>query len=127
MTPPETSPVHGRPGTPDDIAKLIEDVRSALENVVDPCSIAAGAPINVLDMGIIRDIVPEGENVVVGLRPTSPFCFQLELISQKIREMVDPVVRGQCRVDTITADDWVPEMMSEGARARLRAVRNTAR
>ena len=108
-----------------DDASTQAHVSMMLENIVDPCSIAIGVPINLLDMGIIRNIGVKDGDVEIALRPTSPFCFQLELISSKIRELVEPIASGKVRVSIDPTDDWVPEMMAETARARLKARRSS--
>ena len=37
-----------------------DQVTEALRRVVDPCSIATGVPINLVDMGIVRGIQIDG-------------------------------------------------------------------
>lgn len=104
-------------------AAIVARVREALKAVADPCSIAAGVPVSIEDMGIIRDIRIDQRGVVVSLRPTSPYCFQLDLISAKIVEKGADATDRAILVDVEPIDDWEPEMMAPDARARLRAVR----
>lgn len=108
---------------PDDRDAVERLVRDALRRVVDPCSIAAGVPIDVIDMGIIKHVdIREGAITII-LRPTSPFCFQLDMIAASIVEKVRDAVSLEVSTDVDFAADWDPDMMSEQARARLRAVR----
>lgn len=52
-----------------------EAVRHALEQVCDPCSIAANAPLSIIDMGLVRDwSVDDEANLVVRMCVTSPSC-----------------------------------------------------
>jgi metal-sulfur cluster biosynthetic enzyme len=100
------------------------DVRAALRTVVDPCSIATGVPIDLLDMGLVKRIEIDRGHVLVELRLTSPICWQSMNIRDAIREAVgriDGVDTIQVPVDH--GADWMPDMMSPAARARLRRAR----
>jgi metal-sulfur cluster biosynthetic enzyme len=93
-------------------------VRRALEKVVDPCSIATGVPINLADMGMIKEIVCATGNVKVILRLTSPICWQAANILRAVEEAimrVDGVHSVTCTLDP--GAEWMPEMMSPDARA----------
>jgi metal-sulfur cluster biosynthetic enzyme len=100
-------------------------VRAALERVVDPCSIATGTAISLPEMGLIKDVREKGGGrVIVDLRLTSPFCFQIGLMLERIQE----VTRGLAGVREVTVavdhgDEWLPRMMSPAAQARLRRIR----
>ncbi|QTH20282.1 DUF59 domain-containing protein [Rhizorhabdus wittichii] len=108
------------PGGRDEVERLVRD---ALRRVVDPCSIAAGVPIDVIDMGIIKAVDVRDGAIAITLRPTSPFCFQLDMIAAQIVAKVQEAVPHKVSTEVDFAADWDPEMMSEQARARLRAVR----
>lgn len=103
----------------------LEAVRSALRQVVDPCSIATGVPLHLEDMGLVRDLrCDESGNVTISLRLTSPFCAQWG----NIRERVELVVRSVGGVNSVDVEvddgnEWVPQMMSLRASRMLRALR----
>lgn len=99
-------------------------VRSALGNVVDPCSIATGVPITLEEMGLVQEIEVDGGDVRVVLRLTSPVCWQ----ATNIVAAVEAAVGELPKVDSVTCAvdhgaQWMPEMMDAGARARLRKLR----
>ena len=102
-----------------------DHVTEALRSVVDPCSIATGVPINLVDMGIVRGIKIDGTHVEIQLRFTSPVCFQAMNITSAIEDAVmaiDGVGRVTC--DTRSgAWEWTPAMMAPSAQARLRRLR----
>jgi metal-sulfur cluster biosynthetic enzyme len=101
-----------------------EAVRHALENVVDPCSIATGVPISLADMGLIKELNWSGGEVTLVLRLTSPICWQAANIMSAVERAVTtvPGVRSvNCTLDPGT--EWMPSMMSAGARERLRRIR----
>lgn len=98
-------------------------VREMLRTVPDPCSIASGAPIDIVDMGIVRDIHVFGGYVQIVLRLTNPFCFQAGLISEAIEREVGQTMEMPVKVEIDPTDDWTPERMAAGARSRLRKLR----
>ena len=99
-------------------------MRQALENVVDPCSIATGVPISLADMGLIKELQWLAGDVKVALQLTSPICWQAANILNAVERavMTVPGVRSvNCTLDPGT--EWMPSMMSAGARERLRRIR----
>ncbi|WPB89360.1 metal-sulfur cluster assembly factor [Streptomyces malaysiensis] len=103
---------------------IVEQVRAALRDVVDPCAIATGVPIDIVGMGLVRGVTADGGTVTVTLQLTSPFCMQIGLMSDRIREVVGllPGVNG-VEVDVDHTAEWMPEDMESDARAALRRVR----
>lgn len=98
-------------------------IRRELDTIGDPCSVAAGTPMGLESMGLIRsvDVDPEG-NVVVQLRLTSPCCLNVGYFDVEIRKAVE-AIEGVRSVE-VRRDiglDWRPDMMSPDARARRRA------
>jgi metal-sulfur cluster biosynthetic enzyme len=99
-------------------------LRDALRRVVDPCSIATGVPVDLLDMGLVSDLRQDGGTAYVELIVTSPLCTQIGLIAERVREVlaeVDGVSSVEVSVDPRA--EWWPGMMAGSARERLRAVR----
>jgi metal-sulfur cluster biosynthetic enzyme len=116
MDPSATSPTSGQVS--------LEQVHSAIRRVVDPCSIATGVPIDLIDMGLLKSVALDGHRVQVTLILTSPMCWQItnivEALTSNLREI--PGVRvADVQIDT--ADMWMPDMMAPSAQARLRRVR----
>lgn len=104
--------------TPDTtlLAKILEE----LDQVHDPCSVGAGSPLGLREMGLIRDIrIGAGGEVEVQLRLTSPFC---EMIGFLKRESIDKIARleGVTSVEVTTDSGlaWTPEAMSDSGRAK---------
>jgi len=102
----------------------LDPLRDALRRVVDPCSIATGVPVDLLDMGLVKDLRLDGGTARVELIVTSPLCLQIGLIADRVREVlaeVDGV--GSVEVTVDARAEWWPGMMAASARQRLRAVR----
>lgn len=99
-------------------------VEAALASVTDPCSVAAGVPITLADMGLVKLVDIQDGAVTVTLRLTSPVCMQAAGIAAAVEAAVarlPGVSAAHCRFDHTW--DWVPEMMSPSATVRLRRAR----
>jgi metal-sulfur cluster biosynthetic enzyme len=107
--------------------RVVEEVTAALNDIVDPCSIATGVPIGLSDMGIVKDVCINGNDIAITLRLTSPVCWQasniMEAVECKIGAMTGAAVK--CTIDGNA--QWMPDMMSAGSRRRLRLVRPLAK
>jgi metal-sulfur cluster biosynthetic enzyme len=104
--------------------RRLSRVWEVLRGVVDPCSIATGVPIDLVEMGLIKEVSIEGDEAVVELQLTSPVCMQVSNIRQAVEDGADQVegIRAiRCEFDADS--DWMPEMISSDARRRLREVR----
>jgi len=102
----------------------VEAVHAALEGVVDPCSVATGVPLSILDMGLLRGVEIRGDQVLVDLRLTSPLCHQAPYFIMEVEQRVGALagVRSVvCRTDVGVA--WEPAMMRQDAVRRLAARR----
>jgi metal-sulfur cluster biosynthetic enzyme len=98
-------------------------VNDVLSRVVDPCSIATGAPVNLIEMGLVKSVRDEDGGIVVELRLTSPFCFQVGNIVDRIVELANREGVPRIRVDIDLRDEWLPSQMAPEAQARLRRIR----
>lgn len=109
-----------------------QDVLSALNEIVDPCSVRAGAPAGLVDMGPVGDIdirpTSPGRCVVaVQVGVTEPGCFMIGPFAVEARERllrlpdVDEVEVGYQTLTKWTEADMAPEY-----RLRLAAVRQSA-
>jgi metal-sulfur cluster biosynthetic enzyme len=107
---------------------LREEVRARLEGIVDPCSVASGAPAGLVSMGLVRELTvedrPEGAYVRVTLCITEPGCLMGALFKLTAeRELAE--VAGVTDVD-VSLDHayvWGPEDMTDSYRRRLAEVR----
>ena len=96
------------------------DVRRILDQIKDPCSIAASVPMGLDEMGIVKSVAISGDGqVTVELRLTSPFC---EMISYMRNEALARVgsLPGVRSVD-VTHDsglDWDHDLIAPAAQAR---------
>ncbi len=94
-----------------DEAKLIE----ALKEVVDP-----ELMVNVVDLGLVYDIVQEGGIVKVNMTLTSPACPVGPQIVQQAKmalERLHDVDEAQIRL--VMSPPWSPDRMTDEARDHL--------
>lgn len=101
-------------------------VRERLKHVIDPCSAANGSDLNIIEMGLLDDILIEGGHVHVELMVTSPMCTMVSYFIKEVRNEVTELPE----VDSVevSADNglqWTPSMMTEEAEAKRRRVLET--
>jgi metal-sulfur cluster biosynthetic enzyme len=101
-----------------------DDVRDALQQVVDPCSIATGVPISLVDMGLVKSVELQGSTAAVELIVTSPLCTQIGIITTQIEKVVGRLAGvAEVSVTVDTRTEWWPELMTAEAHERLRRIR----
>jgi metal-sulfur cluster biosynthetic enzyme len=100
------------------------EILQALRAVHDPCSVATGVPIDIVDMGLIGTVQRCGSSVTIGLCLTSPVCWQAIGMGEAIEGALlklDGIEEVRCALDL--SHDWLPERMHHAARTRLRRAR----
>jgi metal-sulfur cluster biosynthetic enzyme len=103
-------------------------IRKALEQVCDPCSIAASAPISILDMGLVKDWSVDGEaNLTVRMCITSASCTMgphmirsAEAVLSRIPEL------NSVRVEIDPAEFWTPEHITSHGQELLNRRRSSS-
>jgi ring-1,2-phenylacetyl-CoA epoxidase subunit PaaD len=90
---------------------------SALESVLDP----EVPVVSVVDLGIVRDVVEEGEALVVVVTPTYSGCPATEAIEGSIVAALDAAGLGPTRIRMQRAPAWTSDWISAEGRAKLRA------
>jgi metal-sulfur cluster biosynthetic enzyme len=109
-------------------APLDTAIREALHQVCDPCSIAANAPVSIIDMGLVRDwsIDPDG-NLVVRMALTSPSCTMGPHMIRGAEQLLSGIPGlKSARVEVDAAMFWTPAELTEKGRAVLESRRATS-
>jgi metal-sulfur cluster biosynthetic enzyme len=87
---------------------LMPAAKESLEQVIDP-----EIGLNILQLGLVRDLIIEGENAVLKMILTTPFCpygpAMLEMTKQKAEEGLKLPVQIDLGMDM-----WDFSMMEEG-------------
>jgi metal-sulfur cluster biosynthetic enzyme len=103
-------------------------VRAALDEVIDPCSAAAGAAAGIAELGLVRELRIEpgeaGAVVRVVLRVTDPGCLMGGPFAASARRRL-AALPGVAEVDVRLdeAFDWTPADAAAAYRERLERAR----
>lgn len=104
-----------------------EEVRGAVLTIIneipDPCSVAARTPAGLFDMGLVVDLemTPRADKYDVGLsmRVTSPGCMFFSVFDSELRERISALEDVRSVEVSWSMDPlWDPSMMSDELRAR---------
>ena len=81
------------------MSALRDRVMEGLEDVIDPCSVTAGAPLSIVDMGLLNELCVDDDGAVrVSMRATSAMCTMIAGI-MKVAEERLARVEGVTRVE----------------------------
>jgi len=103
-------------------------VRSELNEILDPCSVVAGAPAGIDEIGLIRALSVEqvrgGVAIVLRIGVTEPGCMMGASFAIKARERLEALA-GVVSVDVELdhAADWDPADLDPAYVQRLAVVR----
>jgi len=92
-----------------------EQIFDALRNCYDP-----EIPVNVVDLGLVYDVVIDDGKVSVKMTLTSPFCPIADQVVEDARRLVATVPGvKEVHVELVWDPPWNPEMMSWAAKEQL--------
>jgi ring-1,2-phenylacetyl-CoA epoxidase subunit PaaD len=89
---------------------------AVLDGVLDP----EVPVVSVVDLGIVRDVIDEGDALVVVVTPTYSGCPATEVIEESIVAALDAAGLGPTRIRMQRAPAWTSDWISPEGRARLR-------
>lgn len=94
-----------------------ESVLEILDAVKDP-----EVPVlSVVELGIVRDVEIEGDNVTVVVTPTYSGCPAMKIIEDDVLAALASRGITNAHMRTIYSPAWTTDWMSDGAREKLRA------
>ncbi|MEW5798066.1 MAG: 1,2-phenylacetyl-CoA epoxidase subunit PaaD [Bacteroidota bacterium] len=94
----------------------VENIRGILTSVLDP-----EIPVlNVLEMGIIRDIDVNSESVIVTITPTYSGCPAMHVIEEEIRSVLRENGIETVEIKTTFSPAWTTEWLSENTKLKLK-------
>ncbi|MET4066219.1 ring-1,2-phenylacetyl-CoA epoxidase subunit PaaD [Bradyrhizobium sp. S3.2.6] len=89
----------------------------AAANVVDP-----EIPVlTIADLGVLRDVVLDGDYVEVAITPTYSGCPAMNMIALEIELALERAGFRQPKVRTVLSPAWTTDWMSEEGRRKLHA------
>jgi metal-sulfur cluster biosynthetic enzyme len=108
------------------------EVRAQLNAIIDPCSLAAGAPAGLDEMGLVRGVeveaTPGGAVIRVRIGLTEPGCMIGASFITRAHERLEPLP-GVASVEvTLEHDcDWTPADLDPSYAQKLQTVRKARR
>jgi metal-sulfur cluster biosynthetic enzyme len=91
--------------------KLSAAVREKLREVVDP-----EIGLNIIELGLVRDVIIEDDEVTVNMILTTPFCPYGPAMLETTRQKAEKAAERPTVID-LGVEMWDPSMMEEGAGA----------
>lgn len=104
-----------------------QELRSRIQDIPDPCSLATGVPLGIGEMGLIQSVRCVDGKVTVRMHITSPMCMMAAYFMREIEQRL----AGQEGVASVHVEfdqdlQWTPRDIHPDARERLAAKRITA-
>ncbi|MBR0710065.1 1,2-phenylacetyl-CoA epoxidase subunit PaaD [Bradyrhizobium liaoningense] len=100
-----------------DNAVLRQRAWDAAASVVDP-----EIPVlSIADLGVLRDVVLDGDHVEVAITPTYSGCPAMNMIALEIEIALERAGFIRPKVRTVLSPAWTTDWMSEEGRHKLRA------
>ena len=91
------------------IASKEEEIKEALRNVIDP-----EIGLNVVELGLIREVELADETPKITMILTTPFCPYGPAMVEQVRSTAAEAAGSDVTVE-IGTEMWDPSMMEEGA------------
>jgi Predicted metal-sulfur cluster biosynthetic enzyme len=88
------------------------DVAERLNAVLDPCSVAAGRPMGLVDMGLVERVEVRDDAVEVYLRLTSPACYLVPHLRDRIESELADLAARSVVVHVDEGLDWSPRLIA---------------
>jgi ring-1,2-phenylacetyl-CoA epoxidase subunit PaaD len=108
-----------RPGAPEDCMPVPPDVRPSAELVVGAVLDPELPLVTLAELGVVRDVREDGDDVVVTITPTYSGCPAMESIRTDIRFSLRSAGFERVEVRTVLAPAWTTDWISESGRRKL--------
>jgi len=95
----------------------IQEIWADLDEVKDP----EIPVVSIIEMGIVRDVTLDGDRVTVTLTPTFSGCPALHVMQVDVEHRLRDLGFANIAVNVTLSPPWSTELISEGARAKLKA------
>jgi len=94
-----------------------QKILSILQNVCDP-----EVPVlSILDLGIVRDIKMNNDEVEIIITPTYTGCPAMDMIAMNIRMALIENSYAKIKITSILSPAWTTDWMSEAGKQKLKA------
>ena len=94
----------------------LESIKQILENVTDP-----EIPVlTIADLGIIRDVKLNGDEIEVVITPTYTGCPAMDMITMNIKLALVEHGYNKVKVTSVLSPAWTTDWMSEDGKKKLK-------
>jgi metal-sulfur cluster biosynthetic enzyme len=109
-------------------AKFDDAIKAALQQVCDPCSIAANAPISILDMGLVKGWSVDAQaNLAVRMCVTSASCTMGPHMVRAAEELLSRIPGlKSVKVEVDASVFWTPQQMTGNGQTVLEERRSSS-
>lgn len=76
--------------------------------------------ITISELGVIRDVIIEGENVEVKITPTYSGCPAMQRMENDIKEILNKNGISNLKITTVYSPPWTTDWIPEKAKEKLR-------
>ena len=93
------------------MSDLVSDVKNAISIINDP-----HMGVSIVDMGIVQDIVVDGSQAKITLKPTNPGCMSIARVAADARieaEKVEGIEKAEIIVEGHAMADSINEMINK--------------
>ena len=80
-----------------------DNVFNALKQVIDP-----EIGINLVDLGMIKDVEIKDEEITVKMVLTSPFCPMIDYLVEQVKNKVESIAPNTKVIVSMLDEPWVP-------------------
>ncbi len=96
------------------VNETIQAIRKRLLDVMDP-----ELPfLNVMEMGMVREIYTDGEGIVIQITPTYSGCPATDVIADDVLEAAQSI-HEQSRIEIIRSPAWTTDWITEEAKKKM--------
>lgn len=93
---------------------LADQARLILHGVFDP-----ELGVDIVDLGLVYDVRPDGDGIVVEMTLTTPGCPVSESLPEEALLTLEAALGVPVRVVVVWEPPWTPERITPGAAAAL--------
>ncbi|MFB6298946.1 MAG: metal-sulfur cluster assembly factor [Halobacteriales archaeon] len=99
-----------------DPSDLKTQIKTRLEEVLDPCSTFTEKPQSIVDLGLVDGVAIEDGDVTVDLLPTNQLCMYIPHMSEEIETRVGEIQAvDSVTVETVADKVWTQDRMTDEA------------
>jgi len=107
---------HGEPAPGKRRPPSVDEVWRALDEIADP----EIPVISLVDLGVIKDVEVDGDQVRVTFTPTFMGCPALDVMRRAMEAKIEEL-GAEARIDVLLDDSWSTDRISTRGREQLRA------